>query len=254
MAAKELSPGLSLMKIPLSITLSFPLVAVAAWLACGSVRKEGPSHFSPGSSSREVQVPRDFPRVVNPASAEVRFPHVAPVDAGDVTSAARFPGRSSSLLPDISGASEKLPGHGGRRFSPARAERSAAPASSLPGSDNLVPAGGPQAPVVATQTLKVIPKAVADPSEPVRQPAAWVDLGETSALTPSEQEEVQAAAVALHEQIAASGLDPDSPEYRDLWEKAVADSDRMFRQRFGGRAWVAHHIQAFHLGQVTAAP
>lgn len=138
-----------------------------------------------------------------------------------------------------------------RRASHVHAGKPVSSAPDDPVSNNKPGASGP---IIATLSGKVIPKAVEDPGQPVQQPATWVDLGAESTLTPAQQEEVQAAAEALQEQLAASGLDPSSLEYRNLWEKSVADSDRIFRQRYGGQAWMAHHIQAFHLSQAAAAP
>lgn len=81
----------------------------------------------------------------------------------------------------------------------------------------------------------------------VPQPAVWVDLGEASSLSQDQQDEIQALAESLSRKITESGLDPASPEYKQLWEEAVVDSDQLFRQRYGNQAWMEHHIQAYHL-------
>jgi hypothetical protein len=79
------------------------------------------------------------------------------------------------------------------------------------------------------------------------QPAVWVDLGAASSLSQDQQDEIQNLAESLSRQITESGLDPASPEYKQLWDKAVVDSDQLFRQRYGNQAWMEHHIQAHHL-------
>lgn len=82
---------------------------------------------------------------------------------------------------------------------------------------------------------------------PVPQPASWADLGGASTLTPEQDREVQQMAEELTEQLSHSGLDPASQEYRSLWNDLVRESDFIFMQRYGGEAWEAHHIQAYHL-------
>lgn len=90
---------------------------------------------------------------------------------------------------------------------------------------------------------------VAMPNTP--QPAVWVDLGATSSLSQDKQDEIQGLAESLSRQITESGLDPASPEYKQLWDEAVVDSDQLFRQRYGNQAWLEHHIQAYHLAHST---
>ena len=78
-------------------------------------------------------------------------------------------------------------------------------------------------------------------------PAVWVDLDTTPPLSADQQAEIQHAAEELVAKIKNSGLEPGSPEYRDLWLAAVADSDQLFKQRYGARLWLQHHAQAHHL-------
>ena len=83
------------------------------------------------------------------------------------------------------------------------------------------------------------------------QPAVWVDLGEASSLTRVQQDEVQIMAESLSREITDSGLDPASPEYQQAWAQSVADSDQLFRQRYGDQVWMKHHVQAYHLAHST---
>ncbi len=83
--------------------------------------------------------------------------------------------------------------------------------------------------------------------DPGLQPAAWADLGSASTLTPAQDHEVQQMAEELAARLSHSGLDPASPEYRRLWDDAVRESDFIFMQRYGGEAWEAHHVEAYHL-------
>ncbi|MEY3896646.1 MAG: hypothetical protein RLZZ214_2166 [Verrucomicrobiota bacterium] len=85
----------------------------------------------------------------------------------------------------------------------------------------------------------------------VPQPAVWVDLGAASSLSQDKQDEIQGLAESLGRKITESGLDPASPEYKQLWDEAVVDSDQLFRQRYGNQAWMEHHIQAHHLAHAA---
>lgn len=87
------------------------------------------------------------------------------------------------------------------------------------------------------------------------QPAVWADIGEDLTENPAQDLLIQQDAERLLEQISSSGHPTDSEEYRDHWDEAVANSDQLFRSRFGGAAWMAHHNQAHHLaasGQILA--
>lgn len=88
---------------------------------------------------------------------------------------------------------------------------------------------------------------VTDPNTP--QPAVWVDLGAASSLPQDKQDHIQGLAESLSRKISESGLDPTSPEYKQVWDDAVVASDQLFRQQYGNQAWMEHHIQAHHLAQ-----
>jgi hypothetical protein len=88
-------------------------------------------------------------------------------------------------------------------------------------------------------------------SASVPQPAVWVDLENSPGVTPAQQDEIQKSANELRDKIANSGLDPASQEYRDLWTLEVDQSDRIFRQRYGVKAWLQHHVHSYHLAHPT---
>lgn len=81
----------------------------------------------------------------------------------------------------------------------------------------------------------------------VMMPAAWIDMKEVSTLTEEQQNYIQYLAEDLRNNILESGLAPGSQDYLSYWNKAVLESDRLFRLKFGSRAWIAHHIEAFHM-------
>jgi hypothetical protein len=85
----------------------------------------------------------------------------------------------------------------------------------------------------------------------VTQPAVWAHIEDSPYLTPAQQDEIQSAAIELRDKIANSGLDPASQEYRDLWIREVEQSDWMFRQRYGARAWNQHLVQSHQLSQTS---
>ena len=81
----------------------------------------------------------------------------------------------------------------------------------------------------------------------IHHPAVWVDLGDQSMLTFSQQADLQVAAESLQQRLAESNLALDSDDYRARWQAEVEQSDQLFRQRYGGYAWHRHHVQAYHL-------
>lgn len=99
--------------------------------------------------------------------------------------------------------------------------------------------------------LSYFPIPMQVPEGPYRkpQPAAWVDLGDH--LPPDSQRDlaIQMEAERLAEEFGVASLsaDLDSDTDQTRWQEAVTRSDRLFRQRFGARLWMAHHVQAHHL-------
>ena len=93
-----------------------------------------------------------------------------------------------------------------------------------------------------------VPEVQAATAPVAPQPAVWVDLGVSSSLSQDQQDEIQGLAESLSQRITESGFDPASPEYKQVWDEAVVDSDQQFRQRYGNQAWMEHHVHAHHLG------
>jgi hypothetical protein len=79
------------------------------------------------------------------------------------------------------------------------------------------------------------------------QAAVWVDTGDLALVQSGHDLAIQKEAEQLAEKISNSGFAPDSAEYLDFWNASVAESDQRFRQRYGGWAWMSHHVQAHHL-------
>jgi hypothetical protein len=102
---------------------------------------------------------------------------------------------------------------------------------------------------LATEPGKSTAVSVEDPVPP--PPAALADLGSASTLTPEQDREVQQMAENWTAELSGSGLDPASPEYRQLWTDATRQSDLIFMQQFGGEVWHAHHIEAYHLAHAA---
>ena len=87
----------------------------------------------------------------------------------------------------------------------------------------------------------------------IHHPAVWVDLGDQSMLTFSQQADLQQAAESLQQRLEETNLPLDSADYRARWQAEVEQSDQLFRQRYGGYAWHRHHVQAYHLGAGNSA-
>lgn len=80
-------------------------------------------------------------------------------------------------------------------------------------------------------------------------PAAWVQLPDSPHLTLRQQEEIQAMAEALLTTMRDAEPEIKSPEEKiAMVNDAILYSDAEFRRKFGQRAWMDHHIQAYHLG------
>jgi hypothetical protein len=81
-------------------------------------------------------------------------------------------------------------------------------------------------------------------------------LAELSAATAPETSmapEVAAGATAMAEdfvsQLEAVPAQADEQTYRDTWDRAQAESDALFKARYGEKAWMQHHIRAHHQSQ-----
>ncbi len=83
------------------------------------------------------------------------------------------------------------------------------------------------------------------------QPVIFTDPGSLLPADPARDAALQSQAEELVEQINAAGLDHDSPEYLEHWNRLTEQSDQLLRQRYGGRVWTAHHIQAHHLSAAS---
>lgn len=229
------------MKFSPSIAAILFLVPAAVWLSLGTLETERRLDVSPGPNSRSLPDRPDPETFVSPPvdAAEPR----GGIVAGESTRRQpRIAPSTSPETPLASPASERM------LFSTNRSRPPLSVSSSESGSQNDQRSVTP----IIASFARPIPKAAADSPSPA-QPAVWVDLGDASKLTPAQQDEIQDAATILHDQIMGSGLAPESPEYRQLWDEAVTDSDRVFRQRYGGQAWMQHHVAAFHMAHPTPA-
>jgi hypothetical protein len=80
-------------------------------------------------------------------------------------------------------------------------------------------------------------------------PASWVQVPDSTHLSSRQQEEIQTMAEALLTQIQAADQQGANPEAKiAIQSAAILSSDAEFRRKYGQRAWMEHHIQAYHLG------
>jgi hypothetical protein len=84
-------------------------------------------------------------------------------------------------------------------------------------------------------------------NESLPQPAAWVDLGDAIPADAQRDLAIQQEAERLLEEIKSHPPTANPATYHAHWQHAVSRSDQMFRQRYGGFLWMAHHVQAHHL-------
>ncbi|MEO6475969.1 MAG: hypothetical protein ABIQ96_12665 [Luteolibacter sp.] len=164
---------------------------------------------------------------------------------------------ASALLPAADQASNVLPtaGQAGAQLPTAGQAGAVLPATGQAGT--VLPATrtaeGPATSIAPTGS-ELAPERIitaVSAEDPVPQPAALADLGSGSTLTPEQDHEVQQMAENWAGELSGSGLDPASPEYRQFWDDAVRQSDLIFTQLYGGEAWHAHHIAAYHLAHAA---
>lgn len=87
----------------------------------------------------------------------------------------------------------------------------------------------------------------------VHQPIIFIDPGSLLPDDPARDAILQSQAEELVARINAGGLDQDSPEYREHWNRLAQQSNQLLRQQYGGRVWTAHHIQAHHLRSASGS-
>lgn len=89
---------------------------------------------------------------------------------------------------------------------------------------------------------------------PPTQPAALIDIGHEAVSSPEARERLDEIAREFTESLTESGLDPESEEYRGLWDEQQIATDARFRSMYGGQAWSQHHIQSHHSANPVTVP
>jgi hypothetical protein len=88
---------------------------------------------------------------------------------------------------------------------------------------------------------------------PATIPAVLAELNVSDAPETSMAPDVAAGTAAMAEefvsQLEAVPAQADEQTYRETWDRAQAQSDALFKARYGERAWLQHHIQARHQSQ-----
>jgi len=92
---------------------------------------------------------------------------------------------------------------------------------------------------------------IADTTEPI-WPASLIELDGNSPEGFSDG--IDELAEQFVEKMNNSLLAPDSPEYRRLYLVETLRNDQLFRAKYGGFAWKAHHIQAYHFLKNPGSP
>jgi hypothetical protein len=88
---------------------------------------------------------------------------------------------------------------------------------------------------------------------PATIPAVLAEFPAATAPEISMAPDIAAGAAAMAEefvsQLEAVPAQADEQTYREAWDSAQAESDALFKARYGERAWMQHHIQAHHQSQ-----
>lgn len=90
--------------------------------------------------------------------------------------------------------------------------------------------------------------------ESVLLPAVAIDLDHPAVSQPQARERLADIAEDFAQSVVESGLDPASPEYRQVWDREAATADARFRSMYGAQAWKSHHIQVHHSRLLQPAP
>jgi hypothetical protein len=76
--------------------------------------------------------------------------------------------------------------------------------------------------------------------------AVLVDLGESSMLTPEQNEDLQAMAESLVAKIDSAEPNISPTEFQEIFANEARKSDQSFRAKYGNISWMLHHIEAQH--------
>ena len=77
--------------------------------------------------------------------------------------------------------------------------------------------------------------------------AVLVDLGESSMLTPEQNDDLKAMAESLVAKIDSANPNISPTEFQDIFANEARKSDQSFRAKYGNISWMLHHIEAHHL-------
>ncbi len=92
----------------------------------------------------------------------------------------------------------------------------------------------------------MVPAHPRQPDIPAQIPAALASPSEDSAAVRGLNEEMDRLAEEFTGAVTASGLNPDSPEYAELWQAEQLSADQLLRLRYGDQVWLRQHIRARH--------
>ena len=77
--------------------------------------------------------------------------------------------------------------------------------------------------------------------------AVFVELGESSMLTPEQNKDLQAMAESLVAKIDSAKPNISPTEFQEIFANEARKSDQSFRAKYGNISWMLHHIEAHHL-------
>lgn len=88
---------------------------------------------------------------------------------------------------------------------------------------------------------------------PATIPAVLAEFPAATAPEISMAPEVAAGATAMAaefvSQLESVPAQADEQTYRETWDRAQAESDALFKARYGEKVWIQHHTQAHHQSQ-----
>jgi hypothetical protein len=88
-----------------------------------------------------------------------------------------------------------------------------------------------------------VPFSSVDPSIPAEIPAAVAEAVPDSTLDEAGRAGVAELAEAFAAKVTGGSQDPRDPSHQRRWVEAQTESDALMRMRYGGHAWLRHHIE-----------
>lgn len=225
------------MKFTLLSLFGIFLLSLLAW---GIVRQT-PDNSAASPLLSSGSIPTPLSPVTEPKPLQPQTP-APPISArpqyGAPNSDRTYTANNGSL---ISSTGPRPTGISGAYASRLSANNSAPTPSSLTASETTAPLADPE-----TYLEIAIPPTIFPGQGEAIIPAALAQPAEITSLTPEQADAVNKLADEFIESLNQIDPNASDADYRDQWDEAQAISDIQFKTRYGSRAWMQYHLDAYH--------